>query len=1351
MSSHPLLASPSKSISSTKSSSHDIVRIANQSVDEFLNTINKSTFSDDYFPTSPITKPLNLLDDLDDFELHGPKPYDLISPLKPTMKLSNNNDSTNNGGTKSPKKVTIDDSPSKIHNYHVSISSNDSFNDHNNTAMKKLPKINPYEIKPLKNHPLPSITKSSSNKSVKSLPADINYYSSDRDELSDDSDLTLSGSPIRQNKKIDSLRNIHHDDADDVELDQPDTVIDRIAKEPLNKINLTSDSESDILSKRLNTLSNPKLRSPTKNNQHKRSSSSISISSLVSGIIRSFSNKNIADEKEEQKAEVDDHVGASNQNVIVSHNNVSNSTLNARISSVGTNESCFYSALEFEPENENDNNNDNDNDQTNIKEQLMNIDNDLSVSDVSDITQINEENAGGDADLTIGDVTINEPSSNDESESISEPVQTNDEPLETAGVPIDVIDESSELDDEPIEANQSETVSITSKSIDEPSEIKQLLETSESKSPNESFESGDFVLHVPFEDDIFDQEFDQFNKSLNNPSSRSSSDTSTSTSTSSVTRNISQRDEILNIWSKQKLFNSISTTEHNVEFDSIKTPIKNQLVVNQSHIKSIHVLDELPIHKRISSDEFVPSSWMFKKNPDIHILEILTDNTQDNSVIHNTTNKNEYELNLTLNSNDSMDNSFLKEIKNIKLDGNEDDLDNEDKNEFLDTDQTFKSIWNDMKKPISLHSKNDSIEVLKQVWDDDAQSRSQSLIRQSLTHSDTFERFNNKNIENYINKKRLASDESNEFKFIRANDNYNKIQFNEIRDLIPEQKARICKYDSNMESVPDLGISQGMLHIEEGENDVDGNYSYNDNTRFHYDFEEEPSIERVDSLAFIQIPIRTPISPAREKMVAKFEQQLKQKEVSESHKILQNNLKSKIHQEASLIQKPIDEVKPKAIVKPKRHDKVFSEDVNDIYENFENSPTKIPTVIPGYKESPIQQNDPFNSPIKNNIFKTNNSDVEINDNLINPFDAQSANFERISSNISKKKPSIGKKKTCDEMGRLFLRIKDLNNIKLPDFAKFNSKIQLIIDNGIHCIKTEFIKVNKLGNLDISINKEFELIASDNLNIIITLRIQYDKPGAKYLETSERKEIKSTSMIKKLRGKKEYEIIKKKILQAPEDELLSSYIASDGSFGKIKINFDDYKRQIFGKPSSYSLTCFNEWKNTKIKSGVVENRSSIPICTLNLKMMFIPRKNSHEILPISIANAINQLKEARKLRDFKFQGFMSQEGGDLRIWTKRFYKLENFDLFAYNLTNNKLKAKINLKKVVDVSVKDNYDDELNHGFKIKFSNNELITFDCDSISERNQWVDILQELIATKQFRKQPWLNTMMEAMKDIPV
>lgn len=335
-----------------------------------------------------------------------------------------------------------------------------------------------------------------------------------------------------------------------------------------------------------------------------------------------------------------------------------------------------------------------------------------------------------------------------------------------------------------------------------------------------------------------------------------------------------------------------------------------------------------------------------------------------------------------------------------------------------------------------------------------------------------------------------------------------------------------------------------------------------------------------------------------------------------------------------------------------------------------------------------------------------------------------------------------------EQGRLFLRLKDLHNLKIAGITARNAKMQVVLDNGIHTVSTGFVDIKESV---VQINKEFELIVPEKLQLIITLKLKYDKPEEELVEVTERKKVKSKSFFGRLFGIKNVIKTTRYVNKPAKHDPLSGIVATDGSFAKIKLDFNRYRPLITGEVASVDLQGFNEWK-------VVPQPFNI--CSIATDMLFVPRSSQYEVLPVSIDNAYDQIANVRKVLKYRHQGYMYQEGGDMAVWTRRFFKLKGLDLFAYNEDTMKLKAKINLRRVVDIIYPGKEENSntanttsggkriisetliLNDGFKLTFANEESINFGCESKQERTVWVHILEDIILKNNFRRQPWVKLM---------
>lgn len=352
-------------------------------------------------------------------------------------------------------------------------------------------------------------------------------------------------------------------------------------------------------------------------------------------------------------------------------------------------------------------------------------------------------------------------------------------------------------------------------------------------------------------------------------------------------------------------------------------------------------------------------------------------------------------------------------------------------------------------------------------------------------------------------------------------------------------------------------------------------------------------------------------------------------------------------------------------------------------------------------------------------------------------------------------PSSQPPQLPQERGRLFLRVVGIKGIELPEIRDHQADFSIYLDNGVHCIKTPSYK---LDSNNISINKEFELTVGESLEFIMTMKTNYEKPRGKLVEVRERKVVKSKHRLSRMFGSKNVVTTTKFVPQESNDSWAHKF-AQDGSFARCYVDLDQYENQITGRASSFDITCFNEWE-TYMDYNTKQRIKSQPyrIAQLEVKMLFIPRTDEQEVLPTSIKSAYEGINELRQELAFSHEGYMHQEGGDCEIWKKRFFKLEGTSLIAHSEYSHKTRAKINLAKVVEVIYvdKENFDKTKNnyrnfsdillveHAFKIKFANGEIIDFGAPNKLEKDTWISIIEKIVYRNKFRRQPWVKLMLE-------
>jgi hypothetical protein len=310
-----------------------------------------------------------------------------------------------------------------------------------------------------------------------------------------------------------------------------------------------------------------------------------------------------------------------------------------------------------------------------------------------------------------------------------------------------------------------------------------------------------------------------------------------------------------------------------------------------------------------------------------------------------------------------------------------------------------------------------------------------------------------------------------------------------------------------------------------------------------------------------------------------------------------------------------------------------------------------------------------------------------------------------------------------------------------------------------------------------LDEEFELTVGDQLEFILTLKTKWTKQAVVARKVVPAPtpvrvvpEPRARHGIAKFFGSNQR---RKPALLSPAPSIVQevvrsdnweTVVATDGSFARAYIDFSQYEKDIYGRPTTYELACFNEWAKTSSKS----KRAPYKIGTLQVQLMFVPRANKKETLPRSIKEALDELKVARNREPVSLKGFLSQLGGDCKYWRRRYFILDGATLTAHSESSRKPRATINLAKAVKViHDKDTLSEpvvvsgkhrrksafaekeagamNVEKGFRIKFGNGEVIDFYADRQEDKGQWITCIEKVISQSQNRA-PWADLVLRGL-----
>ncbi|KAI4205569.1 MAG: hypothetical protein LQ350_000348 [Teloschistes chrysophthalmus] len=392
-----------------------------------------------------------------------------------------------------------------------------------------------------------------------------------------------------------------------------------------------------------------------------------------------------------------------------------------------------------------------------------------------------------------------------------------------------------------------------------------------------------------------------------------------------------------------------------------------------------------------------------------------------------------------------------------------------------------------------------------------------------------------------------------------------------------------------------------------------------------------------------------------------------------------------------------------------------------------------------------------------------------------------------------------------ERGRLFVKVVKVKELDLPLPRGERSYFALTLDNGLHCVTTAWLELGKTA----PIGQEFELVVLNDLEFQLTLQTKLEEPKPKPVVQSPTKAPTSpkksafSKVFASPRKRKEIELreqeearkadrqrqqeaqANRRSTQPTAWDLLHNLVAKDGSFGRSYVSLKDHESNAFGRPYVVDIPCFNEWamEEAHMASSVKSKRSTTSmgmqrkapyrIGKLELQLFYVPKPKDakDEDMPKSMNACIRELKEAESSSTKKWEGHLSQQGGDCPYWRRRFFTLEGSKFTAYHEATRQPRATINLSKasklIDDKSSltkketssksggrrKSAFAEEeegymfVEEGFRIRFANGETIDFYADSAAEKDGWMKVLSEVVGKDLSKARSWTDIVIAKHK----
>lgn len=376
-----------------------------------------------------------------------------------------------------------------------------------------------------------------------------------------------------------------------------------------------------------------------------------------------------------------------------------------------------------------------------------------------------------------------------------------------------------------------------------------------------------------------------------------------------------------------------------------------------------------------------------------------------------------------------------------------------------------------------------------------------------------------------------------------------------------------------------------------------------------------------------------------------------------------------------------------------------------------------------------------------------------------PFKIKQPNKVGVEEEIIERQPSIVSIQDEEEMidahemlkdcGVFYINVLNLQGFKIEGYKHRNAKFCLEFKQGGKLIHTTPYKPVSDGP-GVSVNKEFSFIVNDefksfgNNKLTVNLKVQYDKILKQPIEVVKKVAVKRRFPFSKTRYVYEKTFVDKPV----EMDSWSNIIDPHGRFGICEVDMSDSMLQ--------DVEFSNGKRSLKLINNFAKGVSDLfDVGTLNVEMLYVPRKNNDECIPLQLHKVTKIVAKHLYQMNLHNEGYLLQEGGDVMEGTlqRRYFCLDGTTLMAcHEMTQTPL-ISINLLNVNRISssfqagerVFTDFTDVVLFGdhIKLQFFDGETITLTADTANgdSLDQWSRVLQEVVSLN-VSHQPWVESM---------
>ncbi|KAI3646916.1 hypothetical protein MP228_007137 [Amoeboaphelidium protococcarum] len=351
-----------------------------------------------------------------------------------------------------------------------------------------------------------------------------------------------------------------------------------------------------------------------------------------------------------------------------------------------------------------------------------------------------------------------------------------------------------------------------------------------------------------------------------------------------------------------------------------------------------------------------------------------------------------------------------------------------------------------------------------------------------------------------------------------------------------------------------------------------------------------------------------------------------------------------------------------------------------------------------------------------------------------------------------KRASIGSRPALESLftqqnskqSKVFLKLQNvrglvLNFNKVPDVVRVFCKVSLRGEVIYQSAPVSFCSQNLYAPITFDEEMAFIAMTGDHVQLSLHAHIVYYKKSNRLLQKSDRFAKREISVAKdidigtiKLDDnvlKSSDEISCHKVDWHVKDLRSSRASQFDTRAPSRASSIMEVGQSLFRRLSVRPKSRFSADDTTTDKYNVQISEGGFA----NFKVLVVEDSSATPIqdVPATMSEAVAWMQQCQWHSTEWYEGFLNQEGGDIKFWRRRFFKLVGAQLQAHHEFTREYRTTIDLTQVVAIEDRPGREYEMmsmSNQFRLVFKHGEVIDFYAENKQEHDMWIRMLQRVL-----------------------